>query len=129
MADAVRIEGLADIQRDLRRAAPEVKREVTRSLKEGARVVATAAGPFTARKTGEMARGWRAGASGNAAFVRNRHPGAGVQEFGGVIRPKGAPITIRPQPAVTRALSLKEDSIVERVGDALDGVFARAGWR
>ena len=129
MADAVRIEGLADLRRDLRRAEPQVRREVTRALKEGATVVAAAASPLAPRRSGTLAASYRAGASGNSAFVRSRVPYAGVVEFGGVIRPKGTPITIRPQPAVTRALSLKEDSIVERVGDALDGVFARTGWR
>jgi len=129
MADTVRIDGLADLRRDLRAMQPEARKEVTRALKQGAQVVAVAAVPFTARKTGAMAKGWRAGAAGNSAFVRNRHPGAGVQEHGGVIRPKGVPITIKPHPAATRALDLRADSIVEKVGDALDDVFVRAGFR
>lgn len=129
MADAVRIEGLADLRRDLRRAEPRVRREVTQALKEGAVVVAAAASPLAPRKSGTLAASYRAGAAGNSAYVRSRVPYAGVQEFGGVIRPKGSPVRIRPQPAVTRALSLKEDSVVDAVGDALDGVFARTGWR
>lgn len=107
----------------------DTRREVTRALKEGASVVATTARPLAPRRSGELAASYRAGAAGNSAFVRSRLPYAGVQEFGGVIRPKGTPITIRPQQAVTRALSSKEDSIVEKVADALDDVFRAAGWR
>ena len=129
MADAVRIEGLADLRRDLRRADPEIRREVTRALRAGAVTVAAAAGPLAPRRSGTLASSFRPGSSGDTAFVRSRVPYAGVVEFGGTIRPKGTPIEIRPQPAVTRALALREDSIVEKVGDALDGVFARAGWR
>ena len=126
--EAVRIEGLAELRRDLRRASPDVRRDVTRALKEGARVVATAAVPFTARGTGKLAAGWRPGASGNSAFVRNRVPYAGVQEFGGRISPKGTPFQIRAHPAGTRALELKENAIVESVGDAVEGVFTRHGF-
>ena len=126
--DAVRIEGLADLRKDLRQSSPDVRREVTKALKEGARVVAAAAVPFTARGTGKLAAGWRPGASGNNAFVRNRVPYAGVQEFGGRISPKGTPFVIRPHPAGTRALEVKEDAIAEAVGDAVEGVFTRHGF-
>jgi phage gpG-like protein len=130
VADAVRIEGLADLRRDLREMHPDVRREVTKALKEGATVVARAAGPHARKgETGKLADSFRPGAAGNAAFVRSRLPYAAVHEFGGVIRPRGVPITIRAQPAATRALADKEESIVEKVGDALDGVFSRHGFR
>jgi hypothetical protein len=127
--DAVRIEGLADLRRDLRQSAPEVRRDVTRALKQGAIVVAATAAPLTARRTGKLAGAWRPGAAGNTAFVRNRVPYAGVQEFGGTIRPKGTPFTIKPHPAGTRALQLREEAIVDAVGDAVMGVFERHGFR
>jgi phage gpG-like protein len=129
MDDAVRIEGLADLRRDLRQSAPEVRRDVTRALKQGAIVVAATAAPLTARRTGKLAGAWRPGAAGNNAFVRNRVPYAGVQEFGGTISPKGTPFTIKPHPAGTRALQLREEAIVDAVGDAVMGVFERHGFR
>lgn len=129
MADAVRVEGLADLRRDLRKLEHlEERREVTRALKGGAKVTATAARPFVRSRSGKLAGSYRAGAAGNTAFVRSRLPYAAIQEFGGTIRPKGAPITIRPQKAVTRALASKEDTIVQKVSDALDQVFRAAGW-
>ncbi len=129
MADAVRIEGLAELRRDLRRMQPDARKEVTRALREGAVVVAAASGPLAKRRTGRLAQSFRPGASGNSAFVRSRLPYAAVQEFGGTIAPRGTPITIRPQPAVTRALELTEERIVDKVGDAIDEVARRNGWR
>jgi hypothetical protein len=130
MADAVRVEGLADVRTSLRKLERTgERREVTRALKEGATVVATTARPFAAKRTGRLAASYRAGAAGNAAFVRSRVPYAAVQEFGGVIRPKGAPVRIHPHRAVTRALESKEEAIVAKVDAALDAVFRAAGWR
>lgn len=128
MADAVRIEGLASLRRDLRAMQPAARKEVTKALKEGAKIVAQASGPLAARKTGTLAGSFKAGAAGNSAFVRSRVPYAAVQEFGGTIKPKGTPFTIRANPSVTRALELKEDAIVEKVGDAIDVVARRHGW-
>lgn len=127
---AVRIEGLQATRTSLRKLERlEDRREITQGLKQGAELVPPAARPLLRSRTGRMAGMYRAGASGNTAFVRNRHPGAGVQEFGGVIRPKGTPIRIRPQKAVTRALDAKGDAIVEKVSEAIDVVFVRAGFR
>ena len=128
MADAIRVEGLAQLRKDLRDMQPDARKEVTRALKEGATLVAKASGPFAARKTGKLAGSFRAGASGNTAFVRSRVPYAGVQEFGGTIRPKGAPVKIRANPAATRALERNEERIVDKVGDAIMAVAARHGW-
>lgn len=129
MADAVHIEGLAELRRDLRKMQPAARREVTRAMKPAAELVRKTAVPFTARRSGDLAGGWRAGAAGNKAYVRNRLPYAGVVEFGGTIRPKGAPVVIRAHPAATRALELKQEQIVDLVADAIDNVAQRHGWK
>lgn len=130
MAEPIRVEGLAEVRKTFRRSGhAEQSREVTRGLREGAELVPPVARPLLRSRTGRMASMYRVGTAGNTAFIRNRHPGAGVQEFGGVIRPKGTPITIRPQKAVTRAMEQKSEAIAEKVGDALDDFFQRAGWR
>lgn len=130
MADAVRVEGF-DAARKALKAMERVdeRKEMTGALKEGAELVPPVARPLLRSRTGKMAASYRAGTAGNTAFIRSRHPGAGVQEHGGVIRPKGTPITIRPQKAVTRALASKEDAIVEKVRRALDVIAVRGGWR
>lgn len=108
---------------------PAARREVTRSLKPAAELVRKTAVPFTARRSGALSAAWRTGAAGNTAYVRNRLPYAGVQEFGGVIRPKGAPVRITAHPAATRALELKEEQVVDIIADAIDAVAARHGWK
>lgn len=126
--DAVRIDGLRDLQRDLRAIAPEARREVTKALKSGAEVIARATGPLAARKTGKLAASFQPGASMMQGYVRSRLPYAGVLEYGGVIRPKGAPVEIQAHPAATLALQRNEEKIVDSIGDALERVASRRGW-
>jgi hypothetical protein len=127
-SDAVHIDGLRDLQRDLRRLAPDARRDITRALKEGAKTIAVASAPLAARRTGALARSFRPGASMMQGYVRSRLPYAAVQEFGGTIRPKGAPVEIQPHPAATRALQLKEEQVVDHIGDALERVALKHGW-
>jgi phage gpG-like protein len=129
VADAVRIEGYAELRRDLRALPREAGREFQKGFKAGAEVVATAARPLAVRRTGRLAESFRAGTSGNSAFVRSRLPYAGVQEFGGVIRPKGAAIAIAANPAVTRALDENADKIADTLGDGFDAAARRLGFR
>lgn len=125
MADAVRVEGLADLRRDLRQIEPDARREVTKGLKEAAAVVAvrgrayaprgTRPIPETRKPRKRLADTIAPGASGNSAYVRSR----------AVYGPK-----IERQTAfLTRALDDTAEQVVEKVGDALDGVFTRHGFR
>jgi phage gpG-like protein len=130
MADAIRIEGLADVRKSLRKLErSDESREVTQALKKGAAVVAARARPLSARQTGKLAAGWRPGTSGNKAFVRNRVPYAGVHEFGGTIHPRGVPIKIHASPSATWALEDNEVRILRLVEDALGVLARRHGWR
>jgi hypothetical protein len=125
---AVRVDGLRDLQRDLKALDPDVRREVTKALKEGADVVARATGPLAARRTGKLAGSFKPGASQMQAYVRSRLPYAGVLEYGGVIKPKGAPVTITAHPAATLALKRNEEKIVDHIGDAIERVASKHGW-
>lgn len=129
MADAIRVEGLADLRRDLRAMGAKAEgRGLTRALRAGAQEVAVAASPLAPRRSGDLAKSYRAGAAGTRAYVRSRLPYAAVQEFGGTIAPRGTPITIQPRTAVTRALRAKEDAVVDRLADALDDLARQHGW-
>jgi phage gpG-like protein len=128
MADTVRIEGLADLRRDLRKMAPAVLKEMRDVLKDSATLVAGDARPLAAHRTGKLAASYRPGTAGNSAFVRSRLPYAGVQEFGGRIAPRGTPITIKATPAVTRSLDKNAERIVDKLGDGIDKVAARNGF-
>jgi phage gpG-like protein len=128
MADAVRIEGLAELRRDLRKMQPDTLKEMRGELKAAAAIVAVASRPLAAHRSGALAASFRPGTAGNTAFVRSRLPYAAVHEFGGTIRPKGAPITIKPHPAPTRALEAAADRIVDSIGDGIERVAGRNGW-
>lgn len=128
MADAIRVEGLAGLVADVRAMQPDVRREIPKALKAGAKLVQRAGRPYVARLTGELAADWRIGGGQKQVYLRNRKPYAGVLEFGGTIQPKGTPFEIKAQPSMTRALEEKQEQIVDAIGDALDGVATRHGW-
>jgi phage gpG-like protein len=107
---------------------PDVRREVSRALKEGAVVVARASGPLAARRTGALAGSFKPGASQMKAYVRSRLPYAGVLEYGGTIKPKGAPVVIKAHPAATLALERNQEKIVDHIGDAIERVASTHGW-
>jgi phage gpG-like protein len=127
-SDAVRIEGLRELQRSLKAIQPDARREITRTLKDSARDVSRAAGPLAAHSSGRLSQSFKPGASMMQGYVKSRLPYAAVQEFGGTIRPKGAPVEIQPHPAATRALEMQQDSIIDKIGDALERVASRHGW-
>ena len=128
MADAVRIEGLAILRRDLRKMAPGVVKEIRDVLKDAATTVAGDARPFAAHRSGKLAASYRPGTAGNSAFVRSRLPYAAVHEFGGTIAPRGTPFTIKATPAVTRSLDKNAERIVDKLGDGIDRVADRNGF-
>ncbi len=125
MADAVRIEGLSALRKDLRAMEKsDESREVTQALKQGAGVVAVKASAFAPKGTrpipatrkprARLAATVRPSANGKTAFVRTRAVYAFKAE--------------KRTAFMARALESEQDRIVEKVGDALDAVAARHGW-
>ncbi len=129
MADPiVRVEGLAALRRDLRRMQPDVLKEMRAVLKSTSVLVAQRARQNAPRRTGKLAGSYRAGTAGNTAFVRSRLPQAAVHEYGGTIRPRGAPIAIRRSAPMGRALRDSHEEVTDMLGDGLDNVATRHGW-
>jgi hypothetical protein len=125
---AVRVEGLADLRRDLRKMQPAALKEIRDVLKHSAEIVAVEARARAPRLTGKLAASIRPGTAGNSAVVRSRLPYAVVHEFGGTIRPRGAPIRIKRREMVTGALAHRQDAIVRALADGIDRAAARNGW-
>ena len=135
MADdfTVKVENLAQFRRDLRQLDKTVNRELTRSLRGAAEIVAARASALAPRKTGTLAASYRGGAAGTRGYVRSRVPYAPVIEYGGSVgrghsstRP-GATY-IRAQAPVRRALEARQDEVVDAVGDAIERAARDAGW-
>lgn len=108
---------------------PDAVKEVRGVIKDAAQIVATRAGQRSPRRTGRLAGSFRATTSGDKGVVRSRLPYAGVHEFGGVIRPKGAPIQIRASRMVYGAMDEERDRVAEALGDGIDRAARRNGWR
>lgn len=128
MAEAVRVQGLAELRRDLRQMQPAALKEMRVVIRGAAVLVAAGARANAPRRTGNLAGSYRAGTAGNTAFVRSRLPQAAVHEWGGRIYPRGAEITIRRSAPVSNALRATQEQIVEKLGDGIDAVATRHGW-
>ena len=131
MADpAVRVQGLREFRRDLRRLQPEVAKGLTKELKAAGDKVAKAAqsDPRTPRRTGEYARSIRPYVTARGVSVGSRLPQAGVVHWGGTIRPRGVPIKFEPHPTVLEAAERQVGTLVDDIGDAVESAARRTGW-
>ena len=128
MADPVRVEGLREFRRDLKKLEPEVAKELRRDIKDVAGRVASEAAARAPKRTGAYARSIRPYVTARGASVGSRLPQAGVLHWGGTIRPRGVDITFRPRPVVSEALDRQANRIVEDLGDAVEKAARRAGW-
>lgn len=126
MAELVRVEGLRECRRALKRVSPEAARELKIAEKAIAENVAAEARGLAVRRTGKYAASIRAYAGG---FVGSRLPQAGVLHWGGTIRPRGVEITFRPRPVVLRAVDRQANRIVRAYGEAIDQAAKSAGWK
>jgi phage gpG-like protein len=130
VAQPVRVEGLRDFRRDLKRLEPEVEKLLRADIRLIAAGVATEA-QVAARsfaRSGAYARSIRPYASGMKAQVGSKLPQAAVLHWGGTIRPRGVPITFKPRPVISEALDRNTDRIVNRFGDAVELAARRVGW-
>jgi phage gpG-like protein len=121
----VHVDGIREMQRELRRVDPEIARELRPALKTAADVALPAARALAPRRTGRLAASLRASVSGSTARIRSPLPYAGVQHWGGTIRPRGTPILIRRTEFISRAVARNEERIVDELGDAIDTVLRR----
>jgi hypothetical protein len=125
----VRVEGLREFRRELKRVSPAVDRELARELKRGGQAIADDASARAPRRTGKYASSIRVYAARGGVAVGSRLPQAGVLHWGGTIRPRGVPITFRARPVVLEAAERHMGRIVDDVGDAVETAARRAGWR
>lgn len=126
---AVKVNGLAELRRDLRRLEPATLKEIQRTLKGAADVVAREAALLAPRRTGALAASYKPYTRGNRAGVRSNLPYAAVHEYGGTISPRGADILIRRSEPITRAVERQADTVVREIGDGIERAALQSGWR
>jgi HK97 gp10 family phage protein len=127
----VHIVGLRELRAALRAIDPKLQREVNRALRDAVTPMASEARREAPKRRGVLARSVRAGATAKGAFIGARAPHAGIHEFGGTIRflTRRAQIRIKAQPYLRPAVSRGTDDAIDRIGDAIDELTARHGFR
>lgn len=124
----VSIEGLGALRRDFRAIGAGLNRELNAELREAASVAARDAGALAPRRTGALARSYKPFVRGNKVGIRSPLPYAAVHEWGGTIRPRGAPISIQRSAPVSRAVERNADRIIEDIGDRIEALAKRNGF-
>lgn len=129
----VRVEGLAELRRDIKRAIAGTPTEITQAIKEAGGPARVAVVAETPQRTGRLAAGWRVSAAGATGSVTNRVPYAGgavwaqrgkwrgFQKYGPPPR-FGPPGIERASPQIQAILSRHLETIVSFYGwGSVDG--------
>jgi len=126
---AVRTKGLGALNRSLGKISKDLKKESVGHLRSIAREVRDEAKPLTPVRSGALRSSLRYQASARGASVSSALPYAGLVEHGGTISPRGTPITFQSARMLGRAVQQNTDNIEEQLGDLLDQIGRRNGFR
>lgn len=121
--------GLRDLRKDLRELGDrDALRELRRAIVTAADEITDLARVYSPIDSGELAAGFRSTTNGDRAVVRNRVEYAGVHEWGGTIRPRGAAIKIDRSRMLGRAVHDGLEDFMDELADNIMAVAARRGW-
>lgn len=121
---AVRVEGLRSLRSDLRAISRGADRELGRATKEVAnRVIVPTARREAPRVTGRLAARTVAGVRGDKTVIRNPLPYAAPIHWGWPGR------GIEPSPFIPDAVEQHSEEWTEELGDAIDTLARRYGFR
>lgn len=122
---AVRVEGLKTLRSDLRAISKAAPREVGKATKDAAtkRIVPTARREAPKGATGRLAARTVAAARGDKTLIRNPLPYANPIHWGW---PKRA---IKPRTFITAAVEEESEAWAEDIGDALEQVARKHGFK
>ena len=126
---SIRTKGLGDLNRALGKVDKDVRKDSVRKLREGAKGVRNTARPLTPVRRGVLQRSLRYSATNRGASVTSNLPQAPVHEYGGVIRPRGAPITIKKSRMLGTALQRERPKIEDAIERLVEQVIRREGFR
>lgn len=125
---SVQANGLAKLRRDLRAIDKGLAKELTSHVRTIAREVRDDARAKLRERSenpqNRIEKTIKHSVTAKGASIYSDHPGAPVQEFGGTIKPKGAPIEIKGKRYMQDAVEDNTKDVEEKLGDTLD-VLAR----
>ncbi len=127
----VHVVGLKQLRSALRAIDTSLPREINAALREAVQPIASDARSAAPHLTGALARSVRAGATARGAFIAARAPYSGIHEFGGTIRflTRRGQIRITAQPYIRPAIAAGTDEAIDRIGDHVDALAARHGFK
>lgn len=120
MAQAIRVEGLAQLNRTFGRLSKEMRAGQLAEMKKVAELVARTAATLAPRRSGRLAGSYKPAATNKGAAVYSTVPYAAVHEWGGTIAPRGTPIRIRRSEPVGKALEAQSAAVVDELGALFD---------
>jgi len=124
----VRVDGLREFRRDLRKVDREADKELRKNIRDSVFKMASAAAAMAPRQSGALAKSIRPYVSGARASIGSRLPYAGVVHFGGTIEPRGVEIRFPATEFISKAVDRGTDELVEDIGDGIERAAIRAGW-
>ncbi len=120
----VRVRGLRDVRRALRRVDVAADKAVQGELSELAVTVAKRAQARAPVRSGKLQRSIRKSVTlKRGAAITSNVPYASVHEWGGVIQPRGVPIRIKPSRMMSGAVDQSHadiDAAVRAIGNAIE---------
>jgi len=119
----IRIEGLTDLRRDLKAIDKGLPRELNKATREAMAPVARRASTLAPKDSGQLASSLRPFSTAKRAGIRSRLPYAGPVHWGWAAR------GIEPNPFAVRAAEDELDNVVDAIGDAIDDLARRHGFR
>lgn len=117
--------GLRELQRDLRRIDKNLGKAINRSIREIANEIRDEIRGSTQRpyRTGKLRRSVKSSVRARGASLVTKLPQAPVFEWGGTIRPRGAPIKIERTEFIRGQVIKHRDETEKALGQVLDRTF------
>jgi hypothetical protein len=119
----VRVRGLAEAQRDLRKTDQELAGEIRKGLKGAAEVVAAGARVRAPHRSGRLAASIKPSATNRAVAIRSSLVYAQPIHWGWPKR------NIKPNRFIERAADATSDEAMAQLETSLDRLFARRGFK
>jgi phage gpG-like protein len=124
----IRVDGLREFRRDLKRLDNEADKELQRGIRDGAQKVLTAARAAVPRQSGALARSLKISVTARKASIYSNLPYAPVVHWGGEIKPRGVPIRFPRTEFASKAAEQGADQLVEDIADGVERAARRTGW-
>lgn len=130
MADrpAIKIEGLAEFRRDLRKLDREADKELRGNIRAGAEKVLREAQADAPRRSGALARSLKISVTAKRASIYSNLPYAPVVHWGGTIKPRGVEIRFKRTEFISGAAERGADRLAEDIAQGVERAALRAGW-